>query len=242
MTDRPIPFSKPMILALLDGRKTQTRRIMKIRGGGKVPDIEDGFQSSKRFAVGDKLWVKEALRPHAIGLELAAAIGFGDAPPERVDMSRNDLVIIYDADRKGALEAVGLDLPWLWKTRYLAGRFMPRRFSRLTLLVTDVRVQRLHDISEEDAIAEGVEDPSTEREERDFSICSQCGGTRLYNGLGQNLGVMPDCDCFDCDTHKKRYGHLWRHLHGPDSWDANPFVVAVSFSVHKCNIDAIERP
>ena len=84
----------------------------------------------------------------------------------------------------------------------------------ITLLVTDVRVQRLQDISEADAIAEGIE---------------QHGG---FFGL-------PEADWDDAElSAAAAYARLWNSLHGPDAWAQNPWVVAVSFDVRRGNIDA----
>lgn len=75
--------------------------------------------------------------------------------------------------------------------------FMPRWASRLTLVVTETRTQKLHDISDDDIKAEGASD-------------------------------------------KESFALLWDHIHGKGAWDANPFVVALTFEVHRCNIDKME--
>jgi hypothetical protein len=89
---------------------------------------------------------------------------------------------------------------------------MPHWASRLTLTVTDVRVERLQDISEEDAKAEGVSDEFTDYE--------------LY---GQS------------QPYRFGYSSLWNLINGEGAWQANQFVAAYSFSVEKQNIDLIER-
>lgn len=106
---------------------------------------------------------------------------------------------------------------------------MPRWASRILLEITAVRVERLHDISEADARAEGVEPPDTERDNHDYSICPQCGGTGLYDSFGPNYGVRPDTDCALCDSHAKRYRYLWESINGPGSWAANPWVWCLTF-------------
>jgi hypothetical protein len=93
-------------------------------------------------------------------------------------------------------------LPDTWRPSL----FMPRWASRLTLLVTDVRVERLQDISEADAIAEG-----------------------WPNEPGAALR-----DAYPIGW----YANLWNSLHGHDAWDANPWVVAVTFAAQRGNIDA----
>ena len=94
---------------------------------------------------------------------------------------------------------------------------MLRRNSRLTLTITDVRVQRLQDIKYADLIAEGIEatDIHARRHQqcRDHNI--ECGSV-----------------CRDS------YRELWNSLHGPNAWDANPWVCAITFDVTRGNIDA----
>lgn len=103
---------------------------------------------------------------------------------------------------------------------------MPRWASRLTLEITDVRVQRLQDISEEEAIAEGV---CSFQEANDrpgswegLSQKNRNGLVRAYYGSA-----------------RKAYSALWESINGQDSWDTNPWIVALTFKVHKDNIDAV---
>ena len=107
---------------------------------------------------------------------------------------------------------------------------MPRWASRLVVEITDVRVERLNDCSEADAIAEGVEpveQEDIERTEPDHSICRWCGGNRLYTAFSGQGGALPDTDCLHCDTHLKRYEQLWDHINGAGAWEANPWVWVV---------------
>lgn len=97
---------------------------------------------------------------------------------------------------------------------------MPRCASRLTLVVSEVRFQKLHDISEEDALAEGcIRLPASGR------ITDIQGGQYLDR-------IWPSARTW--------YAELWASLHGQESWDSNPDVVALSFSVHHANIDSLE--
>ncbi|MCK8225376.1 hypothetical protein LW974_17960, partial [Erwinia amylovora] len=82
------------------------------------------------------------------------------------------------------------------------GRFMPRRYSRLTLLVTDVRVQRLQDIIEADIFAEGIADLGD-------------GGPAMLREAATRL-----------DWTRRWFTGLWNSINGPDAWAANPWVVA----------------
>lgn len=158
MADRPILFSAAMVQALLADRKTQTRRILKLPkwastdpshiefGASGAPEVicrDTGCLATLPlpYAVGDRLWVKETWRA-SYGLDWHDE-ALGRAPkPSDIPVGS---VLEYLAD--GERELGGKIRPSL---------FMPRWASRLTLLVTEVRVERLNDISEADARAEGV--------------------------------------------------------------------------------------
>ena len=94
---------------------------------------------------------------------------------------------------------------------------MRRRASRLTLIVTEVRVERLQDISRADAIAEGLTLASNVMEEF----------WRWPEPHHKNLWLSPPA----------AYRHLWNAINGADAWDANPWIVAITFTVEKRNID-----
>ena len=89
---------------------------------------------------------------------------------------------------------------------------MPRWASRLTLTVTDVRVQRVQEISEDDARSEGFGSLIT-----------------TVDKLGPSI------------TARDGFREIWNSIHGPGAWDANPWVAAISFTVHRCNIDTMEE-
>lgn len=249
MNERPILFSAPMIRALLAGRKSQTRRLVKPQPEGERGLIRmrgmGGFAASHVVAAvaagggfnpygvpGDRLWVKEtwatctakALRGH-IHYRADGAVG------RRVQTnggdswwSRSGYTLGPEADRSAV--GVWVGPPAKWKPSI----FMMRKHSRLTLEVTGVRVERLQAITEEDAKAEGVELPETEREEPDFSICPTCGGTGLFTDFNPvTYGARPDTDCTRCDTAAKRYRLLWESINGPDSWALNPWVWVIEF-------------
>lgn len=201
MTVRPIIFSAPMVRALLEGRKTQTRRLPQrqpagnpfIEGNAIIDEYTNGTFDAwpTSYAPGDLLWVKEAWRTW---------VRYDDNPPREIP---ENVDVQYIAD-----EPVSP-----WGSRYRHARFMMRWTSRLTLAVTDVRVQRLQEISDDDARAEGI-----------YSI--QC------NDLGTQIPYYRS-------LHEPRvlYRMLWNSIHGPDAWDQNPWVVAVTFTAHKVNVD-----
>jgi len=146
MADRPIIFSAPMVRALLEGRKTQTRRLCAWANNPQSPPLTyivacdepgwfdgDGVQFRVPYAHGNRLWVKEA---HA-----------RDGNPGNV------LVWYREGHAEARARGPRVDVRWRPSIH------MPRWASRLTLTVTEVRVQRLQAISEADALAEGMTFP-----------------------------------------------------------------------------------
>ena len=198
MTDKPILFSAPMIRALLDGRKTQTRRVLK----PQPDDLYEGqVPRQLHVAIGDRLWVREA---HYL-----------------TDDGDNEYAV-YAADEDDVrahntkLQRMGSTIDealWRQHAKLRPSIHMPRWASRLTLIVTDVRVQRLQEISEEDATAEG---------------------------WGGWLDSQTS-DGFDGNGPRTWFHKLWDSINGPDAWDRNDWVVAYTFTVHRCNIDALAK-
>lgn len=214
MADRPIIFSAPMVRALLEGRKSQTRRVLKPQpgpfdalfsedgrwwtGDAETGDVHEVLRVP--YAPGDRLWVKEDL--------ICATETMGD-------FATFADVVCYAQDGTTALRDFQM-VDWPWQRTKLNNRFCPRWASRLTLIVTDVRVQRLQEISEADAMAEGAR-PVMTRE-----------------GVSQT--GMP----FSEWSWRDGFRDLWNSLHGPEAWASNPWVAAISFDAIKRNIDKIE--
>lgn len=213
MTERPILFSGPMVRAILDGRKTQTRRVLKpqppagitrllgpavyrpvafdYRGneieGAPIFGVfdEDGeFGTALRFQPGDRLWVRETWTHTGDGVWTIANA--------RMALSGS---VRYRAD--GPIAGA----------KYWPSIHMPREFSRITLEVTDVKVERLQDISEANARREGLE--------------QQVRLMPEYRGA-EGLPWRPE---FPRDA----FADLWNSINGPGSWEANPWVVAIAF-------------
>lgn len=215
MTDKPILFSGPMVRALLENRKFQTRRVF-VPPAPFDPDDDISVEIATGsitppYAPGDRLWVKE---DHW-------AIGNWETTGELTKTGRPKWRFVRDWNKAVAFERPDEVAPERRRTGWHKrnGRFMFQRDSRLTLTVTDVRVQRLQEISAENCIAEGVE-------------CTTCAaswsvGRSACNGRG----------CFEI---RQNFRDLWNSLHGPDAWGDNPWVVALTFDVHRCNIDQME--
>jgi hypothetical protein len=204
MTDRPILFSGPMVRAILSGTKTQTRRVVKPqpadyqalrpepRDGCRWVFIAHSDRPTYAFATGDalcpygqpgsRLWVREAWRAFA---------ALNKTPPRSIP---KDAPIWYEAQDEVPFHPTAYG-------KLRPGMFMPRWASRITLEITGVRVERLQDISDADAKAEGAEprQPVT------------AGG--IYIPGQYRLG----------------FRDLWVSINGPCSWDANPWVWVVEF-------------
>lgn len=220
MKARPILMSAPMVRALLDGRKTQTRRALKSQPFDILP--MDGKHAGRewvlleqrepepkgkvircRFGIpGDLLWCRET---HAV---------VGNVDPGWVIYRASG----YDAECKRH----GFDHPpseseIAWKPSI----HMYRWASRLTLRLTDVGVERLQDISKADAIAEGL----SVRGNRD--------------GGGAPLRLYHVDDEHHCVDPRMTYSRLWESINGPESWDANPWCWTLTFDVIQANVDEV---
>lgn len=202
MKERPILFSGEMVRALLAGRKTQTRRIVKgawHEPAGYLQSEPTGDDGEWYFACakvpasfiahcpygrpGDRLWVRETHLPTARGVYY------------RADFSK------FDAAGHGAMYGG-------WKPSI----FCLRQHSRLTLEVVAVRVERLQDIGEADALAEGI------------FRASEALGFYMYDSKG-----TPGPNC--CDTARDTYKCLWESINGPGSWALNPWLWVIEFKL-----------
>lgn len=242
MTARPILFSAPMILALLAGRKTQTRRLVNPQPFADgyyegevdctfVPAPASNLQAYARFGAaavgggairtetftpriqpGDTLWVREAWR---------AGKGYDAYPPR--EMSR--WPVHYEADgQPDADDDMGMN------GRLRASMHMPRWASRLTLPVSEVRVERLQDITDADAIAEGI-------------TCENViVGMACYGGppveVTADRYFFDGCEDEGFEDGVSAYAALWDSINGAGAWAANPWVTATTFAVERRNIDA----
>ena len=190
MKERPILFSSPMVRAILDGRKTQTRRVIKeklMRGeGAHVNNCQYGKP-------GDRLWVRETWQGPL----------FYDEIPEdwNSDKYKTPEYCYYKASGDSC-DFTDSDDNFV--ERWSPSIHMPRWASRILLEVTNVRVERLHDISEEDAKAEGS------------YVCDYFGRRLLDQSSNQG--------CY-----KWGYRSIWESLNGSGSWHLNPFVWVVEF-------------
>lgn len=232
MRERPILFSGPMVQALLAGRKTVTRRVVKPApvwhdevpgrqaGGwsvqGRQKDVGlHAWADASAFAAqlvshvgcpygqpGDRLWVRETWSPDHRDVYPCPDFVYAADGTVTVADRREHIHACTDATRaKGERNFECLAcVPFRWRPSI----HMPRRVSRLTLEVVSVRVECLHDITEEDAKAEGI--------------------VQVADG-GWGLAGAP----VGCTSARWAFKYLWTSINGEESWDANPWVWVVSF-------------
>lgn len=228
MTERPILFSGEMIRAILDGRKTVTRREIKLprardsfvlveHGAGWWPYQSDDGESHvcsdgierpyncPYGSPGDQLWVRESW--------WQAGDYVQSYPEDDEGVWSGSRRVVYSADgappnepnrhypnglRKGSYSAADPHAVW----RHRPSIHMPRWASRIQLEITAVRVERLQDISEDQAQAEGA-------------VCE------LAEIDSVRLGAA--------STYRAGFQRLWQSINGPESWQANPWVWVVEF-------------
>lgn len=192
--ERPILFSTPMVQAILEGKKTMTRRIMKpqpIKLDSVNYDWNGLWFTDKNHCgrvlrnkcpygeVGDILWVRETWKY--------------EESTKYTDVC-SDGVFYYKADKDSHIIRG-------WKPSI----FMPKEACRIRLEITNIMVERLNDISEEDAINEGVE--------------KWLDGN--YKAYGKNAGKY--------ERAKDSFRSLWQSINGEQSWEANPWVWIIEF-------------
>ncbi|MEN4566151.1 hypothetical protein [Pantoea agglomerans] len=212
MKERPIIFNADMVRAVLEGRKTQTRRIMRVQPESNQFGLRRIIASAKRSdtgkyhwtesnatgnhirsapfscpfgAIGDRLWVRESFYEHGHWQ------GGGYDPEDSYFVS--DKQVLYPAD--GIKRPAERKREDFWRSS--PSIHMPRWASRITLEITGVRVERLRDLSEQDAKSEGVMPPAG--------------------------GVLPGWE------HRINFRDLWMSIYGADNWEANPWVWVIEF-------------
>lgn len=251
MKERPILFSTPMVNAILEGRKTQTRRI--------VTDLEENKDFGYTFKeiqgdiaifqgildvgikcpygqIGDVLWVREKTR-------ITDWTEEGEVKFQYADGTKSDWVELFTEDQdpdgdkymewwekycemltkrgaktdddSGEMFMNGVEFPWK------PAIHMPRAACRIRLKITDIRVERLQDISEADAIAEGIEWRGGDDNLPQGNTNGIDAGWINYMETGKFDGffVSPIAS----------YQSLWEKINGTESLEQNPWVWVITF-------------
>ena len=241
MRELPILFSGDMVKAILDGQKTQTRRVVKVdkpdeweaenncrdsEYGANIPcyirrkvSTEERGIYYPHYDVGDKLYVRETWK------EYEKVCGQGET-------CHTETFLAYRADEKTDIKR-----PSEWYNgKWHPSIHMPKEAARIWLEVTDVRVERLQEITWEDALAEGINHEDAE----DGNLCSYCKVNESHKGV-RNYGNGPvycvdsgqcdvaklafEDDCIDC------FSELWDSIYQKQGhgWDASPWVWVIEF-------------
>ncbi len=206
MKERPILFSGPMVRAILEGRKTMTRRVVKLRHDADVVVVNGqvwkparvdyaGYVDCPYGQVGDRLWVRENFCPIY--------------PQDPHYNGGRPIEYDYQATYKHGHRLGDLIGE---KKKWKPSIHMPRIASRILLEIVSVRVERLHEISEADAQAEGVE-----------RVVVGSGWRRYCDPDSEEVGVPP------CGDARRSFRSLWKYINGDESWNANPWVWVVEF-------------
>jgi hypothetical protein len=230
MAEKGILFTAPMVRAILAKTKRQTRRVVKPQPyidpqgnacwngsnfgqdgrGPHIQSLASPIPSSKTGRVrcpygmpGDRLWVREAWMPDppcdgTWGYTAWAGNRIGQiaAVPERF---QHPAFCNYRASWQHGTDGL----------RWTPGIHMPRWASRITLEITDVRVERLQDITEANVVAEGIQ--------------------RWPLGFRVDVSGAPVHECRTFAVARDAYRWLWEEINGPGSWDANPWIWVFEF-------------
>ncbi|EAZ4212186.1 hypothetical protein CS183_07265 [Salmonella enterica] len=214
MNERGMIFNAEMVRAILEGRKTQTRRPVKPQpeltersgfswNGAVFGSGSDDRETNRNFAhvkcpfgkPGYRIWVRETFRVHSRATDVATLVYRASVRNSWTEQTHRVPVAVCNKPA----------IPEKWTPSI----HMPRWASRITLEITDVRVERLHNISERDALREGLfQLPASGR------YCLQPG--MQYFGMASSSA-------------KEVYSWLWASIYGEESWAANPWVWVIEF-------------
>lgn len=209
ITERGMIFNAEMVRALLDGRKTQTRRPIKWKqtrfteigereDGSKWPWSEDAEHTCDFWhpcpfgAVGDRIWVREAFRVHSRATDVATLVYKASERNSWTEQTHRVPVAVCNKPAT----------PEKWTPSL----HMPRWASRILLEITDVRVERLNAINEHDAQAEGV--------------------AKLREGFWKHY--QPVWTQHQLSA-RGSFVTLWKSIYGDESWNSNPWVWVIKF-------------
>lgn len=220
MAVKPILFSTDMVRAILEGRKTQTRRVLnpqpkthfrpdkridiyeRTPGSWEVKDkiSECGFSRLDHFKcpfgkVGDLLYVRETFS---------------------VSLAGKEIVPIFKADWETACPFQ------TWRPSI----HMPKKYARIWLEITNVRVERLNHITELDARNEGIETCIADKK----MFGARASGMRLFRDYCRKDNSLVDHPCNGFDSSKTSFMTLWESIYGIESWEDNPWVWVVEFN------------
>jgi hypothetical protein len=264
MKAKPINLKSHEVRAILDGRKTQTRRVIKdatlihAECSDMVKPFDDGTyymcahngtHMTGQFECpygkpGDLLWVREAwstrkatdpLSPKYIE-RAATEAGYKSGPYSPLKYRSDGMYTKWGDDDLNQLGGWGKWRPSI---------HMPRWASRITLEITDIRVERLQEIVPLDAVAEGISEYATAGTMREHGMAwgEVLDGTpddAIYWLADYSAALPEDADRAITLDPRESFKALWHVVNGPESWKSNPWVWAVSFAPYLVNVDNIK--
>lgn len=246
MKERGMIFNGEMVRAILDGRKTQTRRIIKPQpevtlsgslsgtwlsrplNGLLLPKIEDIAIHCPFGVVGDRIWVRETWA--TLGNEDGCSVDWNDNLCKGNEKSAARIYRASCEQRHGdfGLWSIPDDADWKPHTEnekfegaWRPSIHMPRWASRILLEISDVRVERLNSINEHDAIAEGLAEISKDGRIYKYGVPDRDG----YPGTDDCGWPWHEWERYPISAYRK----LWESIYGDDSWQANPWVWVIEF-------------
>lgn len=204
MKTKPILFSTPMVQAILDGRKTQTRRIIegKTNHFANIEIGQDGKAIPYVRGGGAQLWAEPFIKPK---YQIGDILWVRETWQHTYDLLNDHPGYVYRASDTDWETLEG----WRWKPSI----HMPKEAARLFLKVTNVRAERLQDISVDDCICEGIKKTWL------TTIKNSCS---YKNYINDGRGSLPPIESFRS---------LWESINGKESWNENPFVWVYEFEI-----------
>lgn len=237
MNTHQILFSKPMVQSILDNTKTQTRRVITPqpntqfrpddrlhiynRGNGKTNlwEIKDSLSACSLSTldsfrcpfgkVGDNIWVKESFYAYG-GWQKNGKTKSGRQKWKFHDYTGWDFEYKYFDNPPLRIQKGRNGLGWYKRSSL----FMPQKASRIFLEITSIRIERLNNISDQDAIQEGI------KQEKFIPTGKDCYYFYPCNDLRDDTYL---------DNPKTSFYSLWRSIHGKYSWEGNPWVWVIEF-------------
>ncbi|ENQ2676698.1 TPA: hypothetical protein MAF88_001647 [Klebsiella pneumoniae] len=225
MKERGMIFNGEMVRAILDGRKTQTRRPIKWKqtrfteigereDGSKWPWSEDAEHACDFWhpcpfgAVGDRIWVREAFRVHSRATDVATLVYKASERNSWTEQTHRVPVAVCNKPAT----------PEKWTPSL----HMPRWASRILLEITDVRVERLNATSEEDAQREGVH---TEVWDQTVVARNYAARDEFFQFWSEDMPHYVEMN----QLYRSSFRSLWESIYGAENWLANPWVWVIEF-------------
>lgn len=220
MKERGMIFNAEMVRALLDGRKMQTRRPVKfpvldknlgceLAGNELAGELSAGNYLNSAFGKpGDRIWVREAFRVHSRATDVATLVYKASERNSWTEQTHRVPVAVCNKPAT----------PEKWTPSL----HMPRWASRILLEITDVRVERLNAISEEDAQREGVH---TEVWDQTVVARNYAARDEFFQFWSEDMPHYVEMN----QLYRSSFRSLWESIYGSENWLANPWVWVIEF-------------